>query len=132
MSVRHATDQPLAAWATAAKPPHFSIGRSLVDEHQTGRIKHALLSNPATARPSDVCSFLLRRAQAFLRNGHSRGRRHGLEHEAEGLGAPMQIVDDPRAVADLVRRRARVDVIHTVTHGIVEENRYLARGSSTI
>src|SRR5665647_1960618 len=66
MSVRHATDQPLAAWATAAKPHHFSIGRSLVDEHQTGRIKHALLSNPATARPSDVCSFLLRRAQAFF------------------------------------------------------------------
>src|SRR5665647_1219776 len=66
MSVRHATDQPLAAWATAAKPHHFSIGRSLVDEHQTGRIKHALLSNPATARPSDICSFLLRRAQAFF------------------------------------------------------------------
>jgi hypothetical protein len=40
----------------------------------------------------------------------------------------MQIVDDPCAVADLVRRRARVDVIHSVTHGIVEENRYLARG----
>src|SRR5665647_2179437 len=66
MSVRHATDQSLAAWATAAQPHHFCIGRGLVDEHQSGRIKHALLSNPAPARPSDVCPFLLRRAQAFF------------------------------------------------------------------
>src|SRR5450755_2062501 len=66
MSVRHATDQSLAAWATAAKPHHFCIGRGLVNEHQSGRIKHALLSNPAPARPSDVWPFLLRRAQAFF------------------------------------------------------------------
>src|ERR1035437_5059128 len=39
VSVWHATDQPLAAWATAAKPPHFSIGRGLVDEYQSGRFK---------------------------------------------------------------------------------------------
>jgi len=41
-----------------------------------------------------------RACAAALRN--ISPRRHGLEHEAEGLGAPMQIVDDPRAVADLV------------------------------
>jgi len=33
MSVRYATDQALPAWATAAEPHHFSIGRGLVDEH---------------------------------------------------------------------------------------------------
>jgi hypothetical protein len=65
MSVRHATDQSLAAWATAAQPYHFRVGRGLVDEHQSGRNKHALLSNPTSTRPSDVSPFLLRRAQAF-------------------------------------------------------------------
>ncbi len=66
MSVRHATDQPLRAWATAAEPHHFSIGRGLVDEHQSARIKHVLLSNPAPARLGDVRSFLLRCAHTFL------------------------------------------------------------------
>ena len=40
--------------------------------------------------------------QAFLRNGH---RRRWLEDKAEGLGAPMQVVDDPRTITDLVGGR---------------------------
>ena len=46
--------------------------------------------------------------KAFLRNGH---RRRWLEDEAEGLGAPMQVVDDPRTITDLVGGRARVAAV---------------------
>src|SRR5260370_28102840 len=64
VAVRHAADQSLAAWATAAQPHHLGIGGGLVDKHQPGRIKPALLSNPASACASDVGSLLFRRAQA--------------------------------------------------------------------
>jgi hypothetical protein len=36
--------------------------------------------------------------RAFLRNGH---RPHWLEGEAEGLGAPTQVADDPRTITGL-------------------------------
>src|SRR5665647_1021464 len=68
MSVRHATDQSLAAWATAAQPHHFCIGRGLVDEHQSGRIKHALLSNPAPARATSARSCSAARRLFFERD----------------------------------------------------------------
>src|SRR5258708_36788157 len=41
-------------------------GGGLVDEHQSGGIKQALLANPAPPRPRHVRPFLLRRAQAFF------------------------------------------------------------------
>jgi hypothetical protein len=34
---------------------------------------------------------------------------------AEGLGAAMQVVDDPRPTTGLVGGRARVDVVHPMT-----------------
>jgi transposase len=58
--------------------------------------------------------------ERFLRNDDARCRLHGLENESECLGAPMQIVHYPRAVACLVERRAGVDVLHSVTHCVVE------------
>jgi hypothetical protein len=117
-------DQAFAARATAAQPDHFSVGGGLVDEYQPGRIKHGLLSFPAPARPGDVPAPVLRRAQAFLRNDD---RRRWLEDEAEGLGAPTQVVDDPCTITGPVGGCARVDVVHSVTDGVVEENRDLAR-----
>jgi hypothetical protein len=72
-----------------------------------------------------MSALLLRCAQAFLRNGH---RRRWLEDEAEGLGAPTQVADDPRTITGLVGGRPRVDVVHPVMQGVVEENRNLARG----
>ena len=42
--------------------------------------------------------------------------------KAQLLGAPMQIVDYSRAVACLVGRGPGVDVLHSVTHGVVEED----------
>src|SRR6516225_3348490 len=64
----------------------------------------------------------------FLRNGDARYRLYGLEREAEGLCAPMQIVYDAGPIAGLVERRARVDVVHAVTHGVVEQDSDLACG----
>jgi hypothetical protein len=56
----------LAARAPAAQPDHFRIGRGLVDEHQSGRIKHGLPSLPASTCPGHVRAILLRGAQAFF------------------------------------------------------------------
>ena len=44
--LRHMPNQPLAAGATAAQPYHLGVGGCLVDEHQPGRVKHALFSHP--------------------------------------------------------------------------------------
>ena len=56
----------------------------------------------------------------FLRNGDARCRLHRLENKSECLGAPMQIVHYPCAVACLVVRCTGVDVLHSITHGVVE------------
>src|SRR6516165_2885866 len=66
MPLWHTTDQALAAPATAAQPHHLGIGGGLVDEHKVRRIKHALFSHPASARPRHIRALLLRRAQAFF------------------------------------------------------------------
>ena len=66
VAVRHTAHQSLAAAATTVQPHHFGIGRSLIDEHQPGQLKHALFSHPALARPCHVRALLLRRAQAFF------------------------------------------------------------------
>ena len=51
----------------------------------------------------------------------------GLQYEAVRLGAPWKIVEDACPVAFLVVRGARIDVVHAVTHGILEQNRNFAR-----
>src|SRR5262249_57421949 len=65
VSLRYAANQSLAARAPAAQPVHFRIGRGLVDEHQSGGIKHGLPSLPASTCPGHVRAILLRVAQAF-------------------------------------------------------------------
>src|SRR5262249_42783501 len=64
--LRYAANQSLAAPAPAAQPDHFRIGRGLVDEHQSGGIKHGLPSLPASTCPDHVRAILLRGAQAFF------------------------------------------------------------------
>jgi hypothetical protein len=58
----------------------------------------------------------------FLRNDGTSLWLEGLENKAECLSTPMQIVDYSRAVACLVGRGPGVDVLHSVTHGVVEED----------
>src|SRR5499426_945946 len=66
VSLRYAANQSLAARAPAAQPDHFRIGRGLVDEYQSGGIKHGLPSLPASTCPGHVRAILLRGAQAFF------------------------------------------------------------------
>jgi hypothetical protein len=54
-----------AANATAIQPHHLGVGR-IINEHQPGRVKHALFSHPAPPCPRHVRTFLLRRAKRFF------------------------------------------------------------------
>jgi hypothetical protein len=67
------------------------------------------------------------KSKGFLRNGDAGRWVYGLEHKAEGLRSPMQIVNHPRAVSGLIGRRTRVYIFHPVLHGIVEQHCDLAR-----
>src|SRR6266404_8837290 len=51
----------------------------------------------------------------------------GVENKPERLGAPMQILDHALAVPGLVERRTRIDVLHSMAHGVIEQNCDLAR-----
>jgi hypothetical protein len=64
--VWHISDQALSARTAAIRSHHVGGDRGLVDEHQSGRVKKPLLTNPASTCPSDVGALLFRRAQAFL------------------------------------------------------------------
>src|SRR5436305_2421767 len=64
--VGNGPDQSFAAPTTAPKSHQAGAGGGLVDEHQSGGIKQALLANPAPPRPRHVRPFLLARAQAFF------------------------------------------------------------------
>ena len=66
MPLRHMAHQPRAAGAPAIQPHHLGVGGRLIDEHQPGRVKHALFSHPAPPGPRYVGALLLRRAQGFF------------------------------------------------------------------
>src|SRR3954449_3574254 len=55
---------PRSKWNAADHP--LAAKRRLIDEHQPGRIKHALLSYPPSARERDIGALLLGRLQAFF------------------------------------------------------------------
>src|SRR5262245_11756303 len=59
-------DQPDASRSAPAEPHHVGTDRSLVDKDQPGWIKHALLSNPTSARAGHVCSLSFFGLQAFF------------------------------------------------------------------
>jgi hypothetical protein len=66
MPVRRVANQSNAPWASTVEPHHLGAGSGLVDKHQSGRVKHVLLSNPATSRTGDVGSILFSGANAFF------------------------------------------------------------------
>src|SRR6266478_383990 len=71
----HISDQELSARTAAIRSYHVGADRGLVDEHQSGRVKKPLLTNPASTCPSDVGALLFRRAQAFLTVVHYLARK---------------------------------------------------------
>src|ERR1700719_2794610 len=67
VSHRGIADQALAAWVPTVEPQHVSGDCRLVDKYEVGRIKKALLPNPASARAGDVGALpLCRPADFFL------------------------------------------------------------------
>jgi hypothetical protein len=65
-SERNGADHPDAPWSPPPQSHHIGANRSLVDKHQPGGIKHALLSYPASARAGHLRSFSFRGLQAFF------------------------------------------------------------------
>src|ERR1700686_1836676 len=63
---RNVAYQSDAARSPAAEPHHIGAHRGLVDKHQPGGVKHALLSHPTSPRADHVCSLPFRRLQAFF------------------------------------------------------------------
>ena len=59
-------DQPDTPRSPPPEPHEIGADRSLIDKHQSGGIKHALLAYPAPARAGHVCSIPFRRLQAFF------------------------------------------------------------------
>jgi hypothetical protein len=66
VSHRGIADQALAAWVPTVKPQHVGGDCRLVDKYEVGRIKKALLPNPASARAGDVGALALCRPQTFF------------------------------------------------------------------
>ena len=66
MSVRRVADQPLSARTPPSKPNHAGVRPRFVDKYQSGRVKHALVANPAPARAGHVRAMLLGRVQRFF------------------------------------------------------------------
>jgi hypothetical protein len=66
MSVGDRCDQSLTARTAASNPYHVCAGGGLVNKHQPGGVKHALLSYPTSTGASDVGSLLLGRVQTFF------------------------------------------------------------------
>ena len=65
----------------------------------------------------------------FLRNGCSGRDLDGLKGKSECLGSPQQIAHHSLAIAHLIRRGAGIHVVHSVPHGVVEQDRDLASRS---
>jgi len=59
-------DQAIAAWVPTVEPQHVGGDCRLVDKYEVGRIKKALLPNPASARARDVGALPLCRPQTFF------------------------------------------------------------------
>ena len=66
MSMRDVANQSCAPRAPTAESHHLSAGGGLVEKHQAGWVKHALLSMPTPARAGHVRPMLLRGAQTFF------------------------------------------------------------------
>jgi hypothetical protein len=65
-SERDVADHPAATRSAPSEPHHIGADRSLVDKYQSSGIKHALLSDPTSARAGHIGSLPLLRLQAFF------------------------------------------------------------------
>src|SRR5580658_3912692 len=125
--MRHLLDEPLTLRRSPVEAGNRRGDAGFIDKDKPLRVKPRLPLLQGLTCGGDVRPILLGGAQAFLRNGDAGRWVYGLEHKAEGLRSTMQVVNHPRAVSGLVGRRAWVYVFHAVLHGVVEQDRDLAR-----
>jgi hypothetical protein len=86
-SKRDTADQPDAPRSTSSEPYHIGADRSLVDKHQSSGIKHALLSDPTSARAGHICSLPFLGLQAFF-EGDAVSAEKTPERAAAGSNPP--------------------------------------------
>src|SRR5712672_582037 len=90
-SKRNGADHPVAARSTPPDPRQVCADRGLVDKHQPGGIKHALLSDPTSACSRHIRSLPFGSLQAFLRVIPWRSRKRQSEvylvgrHETDSI-----------------------------------------------
>src|SRR5207244_12297653 len=65
-SKRNGANHPDATRGSPSQSRHVRADGSLVDEHQTGWIKHTLLSYPPAARSRHICSLPFDCLQGFF------------------------------------------------------------------
>ena len=66
LAERDAANHPHAARSASEEPRHIGAHGGLVDKHQPGRIKHALLSYPASPRAGHIGPLSLCGLQTFF------------------------------------------------------------------
>ena len=103
------------SWLCLAPSNKISGGKVLSSRTRRSASRAAALLRLAAVtigRTDTALGAFYRRLSARIGKVKAGHRRRWLEDKAEGLGAPMQVVDDPRTITDLVGGRARVDVVH--------------------
>ena len=101
VSHRGIADQALAAWVPTVEPQHVGGDCRLVDKYEVGRIKKALLPNPASARAGDVGALPLCRPQTFF-NGDPMASEESGQRAAAAWDSPLV-----KGRNDLIQREVR-------------------------
>jgi hypothetical protein len=87
VSHRGIADQALAAWVPTVEPQHVGGDCPLVDKYEVGRVKKALLPNPAPARASQVGALALCARRLFF-----DGDAMASEEAGQRVSAPLSVV----------------------------------------
>jgi len=101
VSHRGIADQALAAWVPTVEPQHVGGDCRLVDKYEVGRIKKALLPNPASARAGDVGALPLCRPQTFFNGDPMASEESG---QRAAAARDSQLVNRRN---DLIQREVR-------------------------
>src|ERR1700680_3361917 len=99
---RGIADQAHAAWVPTVEPQHVGGDCRLVDKYEVGRIKKALLPNPASASAGDVGALALCRPQTFF-DGDAMASEKSGQRAAAAWDTPLV-----KRRNDLIQREVRL------------------------
>src|SRR5271165_1733641 len=101
VSHRGIADQALAAWVPTVEPQHVGGDCRLVDKYEVGRIKKALLPNPASARAATSARFRSAARKLFF-NGDAMASKKSGKRAAAAWDSPLV-----KRRNDLIQREVR-------------------------